>query len=223
VFSATGGDGHRDSVDDEFAAPSSAATTTRNESPRLSRVQFTAAPLEGAWVIDLERHADNRGSFARTFCAHEFADRGLPADFPQANLSTNTRAGTLRGMHFNREPDGEAKLVRCVAGALYDVIVDLRRGSPTRLSWYGVELSAENGRALYVPAGFAHGFVTLADESHAYYHMSDFFRPDAARGIRWDDPAVSIDWPTHPVVMSERDRTYPDIDPPTFDPARWEH
>jgi dTDP-4-dehydrorhamnose 3,5-epimerase len=186
------------------------------------RVHFAETPLAGAWVIDLDRHADERGAFARTYCEREFTEHGLPQRFPQANLSMNTKAGTLRGMHFNREPYGESKLVRCVRGALYDVIVDLRAESPTRLASYGVELSADNGRALFIPAGFAHGFLTLADETDAYYHMGEFFQPDAARGLRWDDPALAIDWPFDPAVISERDATYPDINPQTFDPATWE-
>jgi dTDP-4-dehydrorhamnose 3,5-epimerase len=185
-------------------------------------VHFAETSLAGAWVIDLERHGDERGAFARTFCEREFSEHGLPQRFPQANLSMNAKAGTLRGMHFNREPYGESKLVRCVRGALYDVIVDLRRESPTRLASYGVELSADNGRALFIPAGFAHGFLTLTDETDAYYHMGEFFQPDAARGLRWDDPALAIDWPFDPAVISDRDATYPDIDPETFDPETWE-
>jgi dTDP-4-dehydrorhamnose 3,5-epimerase len=188
---------------------------------RSASVQFAETRLAGAWLIDLEPHTDERGAFSRTFCEREFADHGLPTRFPQCNLSSNTTAGTLRGIHFNAEPYGEAKLVRCVRGALYDVIVDLRDGSPTRLAWFGTELTADNGRALFVPTGFAHGFVTLDDATDAFYHMGEFYRPGAERGVRWDDPALGIDWPVRPTVISERDAGYPDIDPATFDAATW--
>lgn len=176
-------------------------------------MRFERLPLAGAWIIDLERHEDERGSFARAFCEDEFAEHGLPIHYPQANLSTNRRSGTLRGMHLNVRAAWEAKLVRCVRGAVYDVIVDVREESSTRHGWTGVELSAENGRALFVPEGFAHGFVTLADETDVYYQMGAVFRPWAARGFRWDDPTFGITWPRIPAVISERDATYPDYDP----------
>ena len=178
---------------------------------------FRPTALPGAWLVELERHVDERGSFARAFCEDEFAAHRLPTRFPQANLSGNTGAGTLRGLHFNREPDGEAKLVRCVRGSLFDAIVDLRDGSPTRWQWFGVNLSAANGLALFVPAGFAHGFLTTAPDTDVYYLMSDVFRAEAARGIRWDDPAIGIDWPFQPTTISERDAAYPSIDRATFD------
>ena len=184
-------------------------------------VLFQPTPLGGAWVVELEAHNDERGGFARTFCEREFAANGLPVRFPQCNLSTNVRAGTMRGVHFNCSPHGEDKLVRCVRGAVFDVIVDLRADSPTRLQWFGTELTAGNGRALFVPADFAHGFLTLLDGSDVYYHMGDFYRPEAARGIRWDDPALRIDWPRSVVAISERDAGYPDLDPATFDVATW--
>lgn len=173
-------------------------------------------------MIELDAHVDERGAFARTFCETEFSAHGLPVRFPQCNLSFNTHAGTLRGLHFNREPFGESKLVRCVRGAIYDVIVDLRPGSATRLDWLGVDLTAVNGRALFVAAGFAHGFVTLSDHTDVHYHMSEFFRPDVSRGLRWDDPTIGIQWPVAPSIVSARDAAYPDIDPATFDPATWE-
>jgi dTDP-4-dehydrorhamnose 3,5-epimerase len=185
---------------------------------RYSRaVRFESTGLSGVIVIELEPHVDDRGAFARVFCEREFAAAGLPTSFPQCNLSMNHRRGTLRGMHCNAAPHGEAKLVRCVRGAVHDVVVDLRRDSPTSLQWIGVELTAENRRALYVPPGFAHGFLTLADDTDVYYHMGDFYRPDAARGFRWDDPSVGIDWPEVPTVVSAADRAYPDLDPSTLD------
>jgi dTDP-4-dehydrorhamnose 3,5-epimerase len=174
---------------------------------------FTETELPGAYVIDLERHEDERGFFARAFCEREFAAHGLPARFPQANLSRNTRTGTLRGMHFEAPPSAEAKLVRCVAGAIHDVILDLRQGSASYLKWTSALLSAENGRALFVPAGFAHGFITLLDDTDVFYQMGDFFRPGGARGLRWDDPKLGIVWPAQPTVISERDAKYPDFDP----------
>ncbi len=178
---------------------------------------FKPTPLGSAVVVELERRADERGFFARTFCEKEFAAHGLPTRFPQCNLSRNTRRGTLRGMHFNTAAHREAKLVRCAAGAIYDVIVDLRAGSPTRFESFGVELSEENGAALFVPEGFAHGFVTLAENTDVFYHMGEFFHPDAARGFRWNDPAFSLHWPAVPAVISDRDATYPDFNRDDFD------
>lgn len=184
-------------------------------------MNFTETRLEGVVVIDLERHTDERGSFARTFCAREFAERGLPTEYPQCNLSSNRRTGTLRGMHFNAHPHGESKVVRCVRGAIHDVVVDLRTGSTTRFRSFGLELSASNGTALFVPAGFAHGFVTLEDDTDVYYHMGAIYRPDAARGLRWDDPMLAIEWPRPPEVMSEADAGYPDLDATSFDLATY--
>jgi dTDP-4-dehydrorhamnose 3,5-epimerase len=175
-------------------------------------MRFEETRLSGAFVVDLEPYADERGFFARSFCEREFAARGLPTRFPQCNLSRNTRKATLRGMHFQRGPEREAKLVRAVAGAIYDVIVDLRSGSPSFLQWMGVELSGESGRALFVPGGFAHGFLTLTDNADVFYHMSDFFRPEADRGFRWNDPRTSITWPEPPRVISTKDASYPDLD-----------
>jgi dTDP-4-dehydrorhamnose 3,5-epimerase len=184
-------------------------------------VQFSPTPLVGAFVIELERHRDERGAFARAFCEEEFAAHGLPARFPQCNLSENTVAGTMRGLHFNQAPYGESKVVRCVRGAVFDVIVDLRQDSPTRLHWFGTELSADNGRAVFVPVDFAHGFLTLSAVSDVYYHMGAPYRPEVARGIRWNDPALQVQWPGEVVAISHRDATYPDLDPATFDPASW--
>jgi dTDP-4-dehydrorhamnose 3,5-epimerase len=186
----------------------------------LAAVHFRPTPLAGAVVVELERHEDDRGFFARTYCDREFAAAGLPTSWPQQNLSRNTRAGTLRGMHYNAAPHHEAKLVRCASGAIWDAIVDLRVGSPTHLRWFGVELSAEAGNGLYVPEGFAHGFVTLRDHTDVTYLMGKSFQPNAARGFRWNDPRVGIAWPREPAVISERDRTYPDLDPANPDAAR---
>jgi dTDP-4-dehydrorhamnose 3,5-epimerase len=176
-------------------------------------MRFEATPLAGAWVIELEPHADERGFFARTFCAREFADHGLPTTFPQSNLSRNATAGTLRGMHFNTAAHAESKVVRCVQGAIHDVIIDLRADSATYRQWFAVELTAASGRSLFVPEGLAHGFLTLVDETDVEYQMGAFYAPEAARGLRWDDPAIGVEWPREPVVMSPRDATYPDFDP----------
>jgi dTDP-4-dehydrorhamnose 3,5-epimerase len=176
-------------------------------------VIFEPVGLGDACLVDLEPHLDERGFFARSFCERELAERGLPSRFPQCNLSRNTRVGTLRGMHFQDGPVSEAKIVRAVRGAVYDVIVDIRPESATFARWYGVELSAETGKALFVPGGFAHGFVTLADATDVFYHMSEFFRPEGARGFRWNDPRFGIRWPRLPSVISDRDATYPDFAP----------
>jgi dTDP-4-dehydrorhamnose 3,5-epimerase len=180
-------------------------------------VRFATTPLESAFLVELDRHEDGRGFFARTFCETEFSRHGLPTHFPQCNVSHNVRSGTLRGMHFNAAAHRESKLVRCVSGAIYDVIVDLRAGSRTRFEWFGVELSQDKGNALFVPEGFAHGFVTLSDNADVFYHMGASFHADAARGIRWNDPRLAIRWPATPVVISERDATYPDFNPDEFD------
>jgi dTDP-4-dehydrorhamnose 3,5-epimerase len=180
-------------------------------------VIFHPTKLPSAYVIDIEPALDERGFFARTFCEREFAAHGLPIRFPQCNLSRNRRAGTLRGMHYSAAPHRECKLVRCTAGAIYDVIVDLRPDSPARFQWIGEELSAENGRALFVPEGFAHGFITLTDGADVFYQMGGFFVAEAARGMRWNDPAIGIEWPSPPAVISARDANYPSFDPAAFD------
>jgi dTDP-4-dehydrorhamnose 3,5-epimerase len=180
-------------------------------------VQFHATSIDGVVIIDVDAHVDERGAFARTFCIDEFAEHDLPTAFPQCNLSANTLAGTLRGLHFAAEPHEEAKLVRCVKGAIYDVAVDLRRGSPTRFEHVTVDLSARNRRAIFIPAGFAHGFITLEDDSDVYYHKGSRYEPAAARGLRWNDSILGIDWPLEPAVMSSADANYPDLEPSTFD------
>jgi dTDP-4-dehydrorhamnose 3,5-epimerase len=178
-------------------------------------MRLLETPLPGAFVIELDPIEDQRGWFARTFDRDEFAARGLNPEVVQCNASFNRRAGTLRGLHYQAEPHGESKLVRCVRGAIFDVAVDLRAGSPTYRGWHGVELSAGNGRGFYIPAGLAHGFQTLTDESEVLYQMGHDYVPEAARGVRWDDPAFAIDWPPAPSggrVISERDGGYPDFD-----------
>jgi len=180
-------------------------------------MRFCETALPGAWLIELEPHRDERGFFARAFCEEELAAHGLPTHFPQANLSRNDRQGTLRGMHYNAAPFREAKIVRCNTGAIWDAIVDLRVGSPTRLRWIGVELSAEKGNALFVPEGFAHGFIALQDRTDVHYLMSRSYLASAARGLRWDDPRIAIRWPLAPEVISARDRGYADFDEARFD------
>ncbi len=180
-------------------------------------MRFSETELPGAFFVELEPQADERGFFARAFCEDEFAARGLPSRFPQWNLSRNARAGTLRGMHFNAAPHREAKLVRCTSGAIWDAIIDLRPSSPRRFRWMGVELSADGGNALFIPKGFAHGFVTLRDNTDVFYQMDAAYVPGAARGLRWSDLRIGIRWPVTPTVMSERDRTWPDFDEASFD------
>lgn len=173
---------------------------------------FTEAPLPGAYIIDLEKRGDDRGFFARAFCEKEFGARQLATRFVQANDSLSAQKGTLRGMHYQLAPRAETKLVRCIRGALYDVILDLRRGSPTFGRSFGAELTAENRRMMYVPKGFAHGFVTLADDTEAFYFVDEFYGPDQERGVRWNDPRFDIHWPTPPVVVSDKDRSHRDFD-----------
>jgi dTDP-4-dehydrorhamnose 3,5-epimerase len=176
-------------------------------------VIFTELPLPGAYRIDPEPHADHRGFFARTWCAREFEARGLNPRLVQCNISFNARRGILRGMHFQAPPHAEAKLVRCTRGAIYDVLIDLRRDSPTFRRWAAVELTADNRRAVYVPEGFAHGFQTLEDRSDVFYQMSQFYHPESHRGVRWDDPAFGIAWPIAPPVLSAADSQYPLLAP----------
>jgi dTDP-4-dehydrorhamnose 3,5-epimerase len=174
-------------------------------------VRFVPTPLAGAYVIEITRVADARGFFARTWCAREARDHGLNEAVVQCNVSFNHRRGTLRGMHWQAPPFAEAKLVRCTRGAVHDVIVDLRDGSPTYGRHAAVVLSAEERNLLYIPEGFAHGFLTLEDSTEVFYQMSQYYSPDHARGFRWNDPRFGIPWPMDPVVISERDRSYPDF------------
>jgi dTDP-4-dehydrorhamnose 3,5-epimerase len=172
---------------------------------------FTATPAFGAVVIEPERVEDERGFFARSFCAREFAAHGLSPRVVQCSISFNRKRGTVRGLHFQRAPHAEAKLVQCMAGALFDVIIDLRPDSLTFRRHFSVDLSARNRRLLYVPEGFAHGFQTLEDDTEVFYQMSEFFAPEAGVGVRWNDPAFGIQWPLAVTVISERDRTFPDF------------
>jgi len=172
-------------------------------------MRFTPTRLSGAFILDPERREDARGHFARTFCRREFEAHGLKPDIAQANIAWNARKGTLRGMHYQVAPAAETKLVRCTRGALWDVIVDLRPGSRTFLEHIGVELSAENGRQLFVPELFAHGYITLADDTEAAYQVGEFYAPDAERGIRYDDPALGISWPLPVEVISDKDAAWP--------------
>ncbi len=172
-------------------------------------MKFTETPLLGAFIIDLEPHQDERGFFARTFCAREFAKHGLNSAVVQCNLSSNLKAGTLRGMHFQQPPGSEAKLVRCVRGAIHDVVVDLRPQSTTYRGQFTVELSMQNRRALFVPALFAHGFQTLTDDTEVEYQMSEAYAPETARGFRYDDPAFAIRWPLPISVISQQDLNWP--------------
>jgi dTDP-4-dehydrorhamnose 3,5-epimerase len=167
--------------------------------------------LPGVHLIDLERHEDERGTFARIWCAREFAAHELDTRLAQASLSANRRRGTLRGMHYQRPPHTEVKVVRCIRGAVFDVALDLRRSSPTYRQHVGVELSAANGRALYIPEGCAHGFQTLEDDSEIFYQMSAFYEPAAGTGVRWNDPAFGIRWPLPVSAMTPRDEAWPDF------------
>ena len=172
-------------------------------------MRFAPLPVEGAWLVEPEPRTDERGLFARTWCAREFAEHGLSAALAQISVSYNEMAGTLRGLHYQEEPHAEIKLVRCTAGSIYDVIVDLREDTKTYLRWYGATLSATNRMALSVPKGCAHGFLTLEDGSEVLYQISDFHHAESARGVRWNDPAFGIEWPRVPARISQRDAEYP--------------
>ena len=173
---------------------------------------FWETLLKGAYIVELEKHKDERGFFARSWCEKEFSSKGLETKLVQCNVSFNKRKGTLRGLHYQVPPHAETKLVRCTRGALYDVIVDLRSGSPTFLKWFGVELTAENYRMLYIPQRFAHGFQTLKDGTEIFYQMSEFYAPEAARGLRWDDPRLEIAWPVAERTISKKDTEYANLD-----------
>lgn len=169
---------------------------------------FTETKLQGAFIVELEQRSDDRGFFARTFCQEEFAAHGLKTSIAQANCSFNHLAGTLRGMHFQYPPAAETKFIRCTRGALYDVIVDLRPDSPTYGQHVGVELSADNHTALYVPERFAHGFITLVDATEASYQVGEFYTPGCEGGLRYDDPDLAIQWPIAPTVISDKDQAW---------------
>jgi dTDP-4-dehydrorhamnose 3,5-epimerase len=175
---------------------------------------FTPTRLEDAYLIDVERHADERGFLARTFCEREFAEQGLPMRIVQSSTIHSPRRHTLRGLHYQEAPHSEIKLVRCTRGSIFLVMVDLRPGSSTRHGWLGVELTARGGRLAYVPEGFAQGYQTLEDDTEVLYQMSHEYVPEAARGVRWNDPAFGIDWPTaEERIISKRDLAWPDHAP----------
>lgn len=172
---------------------------------------FKETPLKGAFIIELERIEDARGFFARSWCVQEFEKQGIHKEIVQCNISYNAVKGTLRGMHYQKKPHQESKLVRCTAGAIFDVIIDLRDDSPTFMKWISVELNAENRKMIYIPDGFAHGFITLMDHTEIFYQMTAYYTPAAARGIRFDDPAFNIQWPAAVNIISEQDKNYPDF------------
>jgi dTDP-4-dehydrorhamnose 3,5-epimerase len=174
-------------------------------------MKFIETKIPGVVVVEASPIGDERGFFARSFCAREFEAAGLDMTVVQTNNSHNARKGTLRGMHYQAEPKPEPKLVSCVRGAIFDVAIDLRADSPSFCGWVGVELSDSNGKALFVPPGCAHGFLTLGDEARVSYLMGEFYDPGLASGVRWDDPAFGVDWPATPTVISERDAGYPDF------------
>jgi dTDP-4-dehydrorhamnose 3,5-epimerase len=172
---------------------------------------FTELSLPGAFAVDIQPMTDERGFFARGWCRKEFQAYSLASEFVQRNIGFNPRKETLRGMHYQTAPHAEVKLVRCTRGAVFDVIVDLREGSRTFKKWHALELSADNHRMIYVPEGFAHGYLTLTDDAEIYYDTTRFYDPGSARGVRFDDPAFAIQWPAPPVVISEKDKSYPDF------------
>ncbi len=174
-------------------------------------MRFSEASIEGVYVIDLDPVEDHRGFFARTFCEDELRARGLETHFPQSSLAFTARKGTLRGMHYQRDPWAEVKLVRCTRGAVYDAVIDLRPHSATFRQWFGVELTADNRRQLYVPKGLAHGYQTLEDDTEISYQMSTPYHPEAAAGVRWNDPAFGVRWPLAVTAIAERDAACPDF------------
>ena len=174
---------------------------------------FNQTPLSGAYLIDLDKKGDERGFFARAFCEREFSEHDLVTRICQVNNSLSTQKGTLRGMHYQLPPKAETKVVRCIRGALYDLILDLRKDSLTFGQSYGAELTADNRRMMYVPKGFAHGFITLVDDTEALYLVDEFYSPENERGIRYDDPKFRLQWPATPTVVSDRDKGHPSFDP----------
>jgi len=176
-------------------------------------MKFAELNINGAFVVELEPIHDHRGYFSRVYCRQEFRNHGLSDMISQCSVAHNIAVGTLRGLHYQLPPKQEVKIVRCIRGAVYDVIVDLRPSSPTYCQWHGCELSAENGSALYIPEGLAHGYLTLEDETTLYYQMSQFYDDALNRGVRYDDPAFDIQWPMPPSIISDKDRGYPDYLP----------
>jgi dTDP-4-dehydrorhamnose 3,5-epimerase len=176
-------------------------------------VRFLPTPLKGAYLIELEKRGDDRGFFARFFCEREFHEAGLEARFVQMNNSLSTKAGTLRGLHYQLAPAAEVKVVRCISGAIFDAIVDIRPDSPTFGRWFGAELTSENRLMMYVPRGFAHAVLTLRSDTEILYMVSAFYSPENERGLRWNDPRFSIQWPCAPTEISPKDAAWPDFDP----------
>jgi dTDP-4-dehydrorhamnose 3,5-epimerase len=174
-------------------------------------VTFSETKLKGAFVLELEKQEDGRGFFALTWCEREFANHGLRPNFTHCGIAFNHKRGTLRGMHYQADPHAESKLVRCTAGSIYDVVIDLRSGSPTFTQWTAVELSARNRRVLYIPENFAHGFQTLEDNTEVSYQISNINATECGRGIRWNDPAFAIQWPDDRPILSDRDKNYADF------------
>lgn len=176
-------------------------------------MKFHSIPLNGAYLVELEPHGDERGYFARAFCQTEFDGMGLPTEIKQSNLSFNQHAGTLRGMHYQHAPHAEPKLVRVVVGAVYDVLIDLRKDSSTYCQWYGVKLDVDSKRAIFIPAGMAHGFLTLVDETLVHYEMFENYHPASVAGVRFDDPVFGIEWPEEVRVIAEKDKNWSDYQP----------
>lgn len=174
-------------------------------------MKFIETKLKAAYVIELEKIEDERGFFARSWCEKEFAERGLNPNLVQCNISFNRKKGTLRGMHYQAKPYREAKLIRCTKGAIYDVILDLRSDSPTFKQWVAVELTSENRKMLYIPEGLAHGFQSLEDDTEVFYQMSEFYHPEVAKGVRWNDTAFGIEWMENEPIISEKDKSYADF------------
>ncbi len=198
------------SLDRGDHAPSTASLSNLDLPPPLL-VIFTETPLSGAFIIDLEPRHDDRGFFARVWSLDEFERHGLNTRIVQCNTSFNHATGTIRGLHFQRPPHAEVKVIRCIRGAIWDVIVDLRPHSATYMKWFGIDLTAGNRRTLYVPENFAHGYITLESETETFYQVSEFYSPDHEAGIRWDDPAIGITWPIEPLVVSAKDAAHPDF------------
>lgn len=173
-------------------------------------MKFTETPVHGAMIIELEKHEDHRGFFSRGFCKNEFEEHGLDHQIVQCNFSKSRKKGTLRGMHYQEAPYSEVKMVRCINGSIYDVIVDIRKDSPTYMKWFGVELADDNYKMLYIPKGLAHGFQTLQDDSVIFYMVTEYYNKEAEGGVRWNDPAFNIDWPLQVTEISEKDKLYPD-------------
>ena len=174
-------------------------------------MKFTSTPFPGLYTVELERNGDPRGFFARAFDAQKFKELGLRNHFVQTNVSYSQKKGTLRGLHYQTPPYTEAKLIRCTKGALYDVVVDLRPDSPTYKQWFGIELTEDNQKQLYVPEGFAHGFITLKEDTEAFYMVSEYYHPEAERGVHYNDPQFRIKWPIPVEVVSDKDKTWPDF------------